>query len=490
MMKKNIISINFIYQTTYQILLVISPLITAPYIARILGPANNGIFSYTHAIANYFVVFAALGIEAYGNRSIAQARIKGKKELDRTFSSIFLMHFVVAVLVNIIYVIYVLFIASKYKSISLIQGIWVLSSIFDINWLFFGLEEFKLTVTRNIMIKFILIFSVFIFVKTVDDLWKYTLIMVSGTFISNLVLWFFVKKYVNLIKVPMREALIHLRPLFILFLAVIATSIYRMIDKVMLGNIVKIENLGAYEYADKMLRLVVSIITALGTVMLPRMSALYAENNYQLADRYIMGSSQFLFIMAFWLAFGLGGVADEFMPILLGKGYSSSIILIKILSISIPIMGWNNLIRTQILMPKHKDKVYMIAVWAGAIINVIMNYFLIRALGTIGAAISTVIAYGVVCLFQTFPIRKEIKISRHFSHIIFPFISGIIMYFLIRKIGSLFGRSILCVITEIIVGSVVYLVLIFIYLYKSNNEIFTKYYQNLKKFIKRKHKFN
>ena len=144
-----------------------------------------------------------------------------------------------------------------------------------------------------------------------------------------------------------REIFVHFKPLVILFLAVIATSIYRMIDKVMLGWYSDMSNLGSYEYADRMIKLVITLITALGTVMLPRRSALYAEGKDEQAARYMNSTSQFMFVMAFALAFGLAGIADEFMPTLLGPGYEGSVILTKVLCISLPIMGWNNLVRTQ-----------------------------------------------------------------------------------------------------------------------------------------------
>ncbi|MBO5632723.1 MAG: flippase, partial [Aeriscardovia sp.] len=426
--KKSKLSINFLYQTAYQILTVIMPLITAPYIARVLGPENNGIYTYTYAIVNYFVVFAALGIEAYGNRLIAQAKARGQEELNKAFSGVYWMHFIASGIATVAYLLYAFIWSGNYRTIALIQSVWVIAAIFDINWLFFGLEEFQLTVRRNFIIKIISVVAIFSLVRAQSDLWIYTAIMGLAALISRMVLWLFVKKHVAFVKVDHKEIFSHLKPLSVLFLAVIATSIYRMIDKVMLGWYGTMVSLASYEYADKMIKLVITLITALGTVMLPRMSSLYAEGKDDVAAKYMKSTSQFMFVMAFALAFGLAGISNEFMPILLGPGYDESVMLTKVLCITLPIMGWNNLIRTQVLMPKEKDRIYTFAVWAGAIVNIILNYILIHLLGAVGAAIATVIAYIIVGVFQTFPIRHEFPIGPYLKYTFIPIISGIVMF--------------------------------------------------------------
>ena len=480
MAKKHRIGINFVYQLTYQVLLVIIPLVTAPYIARVLGPENNGIYTYTFTVVNYFVVFAALGIEAYGNRLIAKSKNSDQQTLDKAFSSVFWMHIIVACVVSTGYFVYVVFFADQYRTVAFIQGIWVIAAIVDINWLFFGLEEFKLTVTRNTIIKLVTVICIFVFVRNKEQLYVYTLIMGMSTFISNIVLWFFAKKFVSFTKVSFKEIFAHFKPLVVLFLAVVATSIYRMIDKVMLGWFSDMPSLGSYEYADKMIKLVITLITALGTVMLPRMSALYAQGKDKQAAKYMNSTSQFMFVMAFALAFGLAGISDEFMPLLLGPGYEGAFLLTKVLCISIPIMGWNNLIRTQVLMPKEKDKVYTIAVWAGAVVNIILNYAFINLFGPVGAAIATVIAYTIVGLFQTFPLIKEFPIGSYLKYAILPLVSGVIMYAAIRIIGGFIKPGIVCVIAEIVVGGAIYVAINLIYLLRSKNEVLEEYKKRIK----------
>ena len=153
---------NFIYNTIYQILLVILPLITAPYISRTLGANAVGVYSYTNSVAYYFILIAMLGISNYGNRTIASVR-DNKEKLNEKFSSIYTLQFILFIIAIISYVVYSLFIASENNMIFLLQTFYVVSGLLDISWLFFGLEQFKLTVFRNVVIKILTVISMFIF---------------------------------------------------------------------------------------------------------------------------------------------------------------------------------------------------------------------------------------------------------------------------------------------------------------------------------------
>ena len=250
-----------------------------------------------------------------------------------------------------------------------------------------------------------------------------------------------------------------------MFVAVIATSLYRMIDKLMLGWTGNMSVLGQYEYADRIMRMATTIITALGTVMLPRMSSLYASGAEEKAQKYILLSCKFVFIISFALAFGLGAISKEFMIAFLGDGYEMSGQLLLVLVASIPFMGWNNLVRTQILMPKMKDRIYTRAVWVGAIVNVILNGVLIFTVGAKGAAFATVISYAVVGAFQTYPIRKEYPLKEYFKSISGPLVSGIIMFWVVRWVGNKMGISLLAVFVEICVGAGCYLFLNALFMY-------------------------
>lgn len=455
---------NFIYQSIYQILIIILPFITAPYISRVLGKENVGIYSYTNTIAYYFVVFAMLGFEQYGNRCIARVR-DNSDQLNTTFSELIVIHLLSSILITSLYFIYVFFFSGEYRFIALLQGMYVLSAVFDINWFYFGIEKFKLTVTRNILLKIFTVICIFLFVHNETDLWKYCAIMSGNYLLNSIVLWRFIPKYVQFKKIKFSNCLKHLKPLIVLFVAVIAAHIYRMIDKTMLGWFGKISDLGCYEYADKIIRIPLSFITALGTVMLSRMSNLFAKKKDKKASKMLASSALFVILMSMGMCFGIAAISPEFVILFLGIDYEESIILVQLLAITIPFVAWNNYVRTQLLIPLGMDKIYTKAVTAGAIINVIINIILINSFSAKGAAIATIVSYIVVMLIQTGALLKKERIHKYLVDVPAFLFNGIIMYFCVRYIGNRMGRSVLTVLFEVIVGGSIYCILSLVYIF-------------------------
>ena len=221
---------NFIYNLSYQILIMILPLITTPYISRVIGAEGIGIQSYTYSIANYFVLFAMLGINNHGNRSIAMVK-NNQEKLNKTFTSIYLIQAVMSIIMIVFYIIYIIFFVKSYKIIFVIQLSYIIGALFDINWFFFGMEQFKITVTRNTIIKLMSVMSIFIFVKSENDLYLYSLILALGTLISQLILWNFIGKYVKFTKVKFDDVKEHVIPMLVLFIPAISVSIYKIMDK-------------------------------------------------------------------------------------------------------------------------------------------------------------------------------------------------------------------------------------------------------------------
>lgn len=486
MKKNNKLVSNLLFQTAYQILVIFLPFITTPYIARALGRINSGIYSYSYTIADYFVIFAMLGINSYGCREIAKAKDKSREELSIVFSGMLEIHILLSILSVLVYGIYVLLFVRDYKQIFLIQTLWVFSALFDINWFFFGVEEFRITVIRNTIVKMVTIILIFTLVKSEQDLMLYTLIMSASTVFSNLLVWAFLPQYASFVWVPFGKACKHLKPMAILFVAVIATSLYRMIDKVMLGQMSTMSELGCYEYADKIIRIPVALITAVGNVMLPRISVLVEKKDAQAAERYLDMSSQLILALTVAIAFGIAGIAEEFVVLFLGDAYSDTTVFVKILAISIPFMGWNNLIRTQVLMPNTLDKIYTWAVWSGAILNVIMNYLLIPLIGASGAAVATVLCYFVVGCGQTLPIIKRFHLYKYIVNGAVPVLCGILMYSTVRFVGRLLGGSILGVCTEILVGAFVFACSYLVYLRITRNWLYLYITTSIRRAVGRK----
>lgn len=445
---------NFIYNVMYQILILILPLITAPYIARVLGAERIGIYSYTYSIVYYFMLIAMLGINNYGNREIAKVR-DNKEKLDKTFTSIYMLQVIMTSIMLIVYSIYVLFFVKTNVNMYLIQGIYLVSVFFDINWFFFGIEKFKLTVTRNTIIKLLSVVLILLFVKEKNDIYKYTLIVAGSALISQLVLWTFIKKYTKFVKIKIKDVTKHIKQCIILFIPIIAVSLYKIMDKIMLGNITNMEQVGLYENAEKIINIPMGLITALATVMLPKVSNLVANGENEKIERYTKKSMEFEFMASSALTFGVISIASIFVPIFLGEEFLQSAILVKYLAVTIIFISLASVIRTQYLIPNEKDKIYVISVIIGAILNLIINFILIPKMNALGAVIGTIFAEFSVLLYQAYAVHKILDIKGYLKNGIKYIILGLIMCIIVSSI-SFNINSILLLIIKVSIGGIVY----------------------------------
>ncbi|WP_391207679.1 flippase [Psychrobacillus sp. L4] len=469
---------NFLYNLSYQGLLIVFPFVTVPYISRILGPEGIGIYSYTLSIASYFVLLAMLGVKIYGNRSIARVK-DDKLKLSKTFWEIYTFQLLTSSLMIVIYILYAILVIENHFLISFIQLIYVLSAAIDISWFYFGVEKFKITVLRGMVIKILGVIAVFIFVKNPHDLWIYVLIMSLTTVLNQLALWPFLLRYVNFIKPTLRDIKAHIKPNIILFIPVIAISLYTIMDKVMVGSLSTMTELGYYENTIKIIAVPFGVITALGTVMIPRMSNLIVNGKFTQSEKYINISMKFVLFISSAMAFGIAGIAPIFAPIFFGEGFMPVGNLMALISPIIIFKAWANVIRTQYLIPTLKDKEYISSVILGAFVNLILNLMLIKPFGALGAVVGTIIAEFTVSLHQTISVRKELDILSYLKSGIFFIINGLIMFVIIRLIGFSMGTSILTLIIEICSGALIYLLLCLVYFNYTKDEVFTKYFNKI-----------
>ena len=446
---------NFLYNLIYQVFTFLIPLITTPYISRVLGVDNVGIYSYTYSIVYYFMLGSMLGINNYGSRTIAKNE-KNKDIMSKKFISIYLLQLLLSIIMIISYILFLITTSYKYKSIMMIQLIFLLSAALDINWFFFGLERFKVTISRNIIIKLLSLILIFMFVKTTKDLWIYTLIMSSGTLVSQLYLWIFIKKEIKLVKVKLKDILEHLKPCLILFIPVIAYSIYRVMDKTMIGYIAGTTELGYYESAEKIINIPISLITALGTVMLPHMSKLDTSK----IKEKINESFELCFCFVVPMIIGLFVISYDFTLIFFGKEFMKTAQILNFLIITILFSGIANVIRTNYLIPSGNDRIYVTSTIIGAVINLILNLIFIPKYKSIGACVGTIVAELTVMMYQIIMTRKNINYNRAFYILIKYLFKGIIMGIIIFAVGNLINNIYIKLCVQIIVAILVYLSMI------------------------------
>lgn len=449
---------NFLYNVFYQILTMLLPLFTTPYISRVIGAEGVGIYSYSSSIANYFILFAMLGLVNYGNRTISQVR-DNKQLLSQTFFNIYGLQLITSLIMIFGYVFYINTFVTENRVIFYIQLFVIIATILDINWFFFGLEQFKLTVTRNTIIKLLTVGCIFIFVKDSNDLWIYTVIMAGGTLLSQLMLWFFIKKYVYFRMPTMNGICSHLHPNLVLFIPVLAVSIYKIMDKIMLGSMMNMTEVAYYENSEKLINIPMGIITALGTVMLPRMSNLIATGNDKIAMQMIEMSLKFIMFLAIGIAGGLIIVSPNFIPLFLGDEFVNAIPVVSLLAVTVIFISWANVVRTQYLIPHQKDKIYIKSTLLGALVNVISNIIFIPIYGAVGAAIGTIFAEATVAIYQTVKVRNELEIRKYLINTMIYIGPAIIMYIVGNLISLKISSAIGVICIQIILGGSIYLVL-------------------------------
>lgn len=452
---------NFLYNAFYQVLTLILPLITTPYISRVMGAERVGVYSYAYSIAYYFGMFILLGTNNYGNRTIASVR-DDKKILSKTFWSIYAMQLFLGLFVSTVYLMYVFVIAEE-QMMALLQIIYLISVALDISWFFFGIEQFKLTVTRNTIIKILTVVAMLLFVKSIDDLYIYALIMVGSSLISQIFLWIFLKDHVIFQKITLCDIKKHIIPNLILFIPVIAISLYALMGKIILGNMSSMIEVGYFESANKLTVIPTMAVTALGTVMLPRISNMVSHGQHEETQKYLEKSLIISVFLSSSMALGISAVSKEFVPLFYGEGFDKCKILIPILVLSSIFVSWANVIRTQYLIPYKKDKIYIQSVFLGAIINIILNILLIPTLQSIGAAIASLSAEIIVSVFQTFKVRKELHIRSYLKKSIPFLIIGFIMYAIVIQVPFI-NNAIVTIIIKVLIGGVIYISLSYILL--------------------------
>ena len=478
MTNKKSIAKNYLYTVSYQILAIIIPLITTPYLSRVLGAEAIGIYSYTLSVTTYFVLVGSLGVALYGRREIACVQDDIEKR-SKTFWEILLFRFITLVISLIIF--YFSFVnEGEYSIYYKILILELIATMIDISWFFQGLEEFKKTVIRNACVRIISVILIFTLVKSSNDLIIYFIIYVLSNFLGNITLWMYLPKFITKVEIKKLNILRHIKPTIALFIPQISTEIFRVLDRTILGSIVEDKaETGYYEQAQKLVKLLITLVTSLGTVMLPRMAAEFAKNEKAEIQKNIKKSFNFVFFLAIPITLGIIMVSDIFVPLFYGKGYEKVSFIIKIISPVILAFAISNVTGTQYLIAAKRQKEFTISVVIGAVLNVIANFILIPKLASIGAAISTVIAEVSVAAIQLFILRKELSIKDIFKTAINYVVAGILMCIVCLIIANNISNDIVSISVQIIVGAITYFTYLIIVRDKFINDIFNKMKQKM-----------
>ena len=457
-MEKKSVEKNYIYNLIYQMLIVVIPLITTPYVSRVLSADGIGVFSYTTAMTGYFALFGNLGVATYGQLKIAGLR-NDKKELSKAFHELIILRFFLMFCALAAFLIFVKFISKEDNSkMYLVLTIQIIAAMLDITWFLQGLEEFKKIVVRNTIIKILSVVLIFLLVKNPKHIYLYAFIMNASTLAGNASIWFFAPKFICRVKLRSLKPFSHLKQCITYFIPTIATTIYLTLDKTMIGwfTDTNLEN-GYYEQAHKIEQMTVTVVTSLSIVTMPRMAYLFKTNKIEHLKNRLNQTIKFILFLSIPMCFGMMAVSDHFIPLYLGKGFEKSVSLLKIFSLLLVVVGLNNAVGKQVLMPVGRQNKYNIGVIVGAIVNFVLNLLLIPHFYSIGAAIASVAAETSILLIFIKYSQDYITLGQIVKDSIKYLIAGAIMFAAIRASYIFLAMSWANLVLQILCGSIVYL---------------------------------
>lgn len=450
---------NYMYNMVYQVMLLIVPLVTMPYISRTLGPEGLGEFSYTNSIISYFVLLGSLGIALYGSRQIAYVQ-SDKAQRSNIFWEVTFLKLATFSVSALLLVVFLL-VSNEYRILILAQSLNLVSVAFDASWYFIGIEDFKKTVIRNIIVKLGSLILIFTLVHTRTDLLTYILIIGGSTLLGNLVLLPFLKNQINAPKIRFQSVLKHLAPVTLLFLPQLATQIYLVVNKTMLGKMDSIQAVGFFSSSDTLVRLALTIVSSVSAVLMPRIANLIARNESGRVEKYMRKSFEFINFLSLPLMLGLVAVSPKFIPLFLGDDFKIVSGLIVIESPVILLISWSIAITNQFLIPSKMNKEYTISTIIGAVSNVIMNIVFINTWGVYGAIIATLLSETSVVIYLIYSIRDNFDVkSMMFSNFWKYAVSSFLMFIFIVCLDALMPKTILSIGVEITVAVIFYIMVL------------------------------
>ena len=405
----NQIGSNILYQWLYQFIVIGMPLVITPYLTRTLGANQLGEYTYNYTYAYYFIVLANLGIERNGQRIIAetQENIVCKR---KAFWSVYIIHFAVSTVSLLIYCIFSIYRLQDDSILSQVFSIIIISTTFDVTWYYQGLEDFRTVARKNIIVEGLKALLILACVRHDTDVATYAIIISMSSLSGNIFLFSRAVKESPIIKVTCREAMSHLKPLLLLGLSSFAVSIYTVFDKTLLGLLLDKSNVSFYEYSNKIIKVPCVLLAVVPSVLFPRICRLMNQNETKSVNGFFSISVMLTALVGCGAIFILLSTADLFAPLFLGDEFSICSKIMKLLSPLILIIPLGDIIRNQVMIPKHKDKQFVFCLAVSAVINLALSWNFIKSIGVYGAIIGTLSAELLGFLLEIYFCKEEINL--------------------------------------------------------------------------------
>nr|WP_260697599.1 oligosaccharide flippase family protein [Enterococcus mundtii] len=446
---------NFIYQSIFQIMKIVIPIITIPIVSMALGPAGIGIFNYTNSIAQYFVLVASLGVAMYGNREIALAYNR-QEDISKLFWEIVVFKAILTLAVFFIYIAVVSFLPNS--NYFYFQSLTILAVLFDISWFFMGIEDFKLTSVSSLFVQIITFVLILLFIKDSNDVGIYILIQTAGIFVSQVLVWFFIKPYITFQKINLKKSFSHIKGSFEFFIPQVAITLYTNLNKTLLGLFIGASAVGFYTNSLTLNTVFITIITTLDIVLLPHMSGLFAKKNVERIVELMDKTIDLQLFFSLPIMFGMLTVYDKLVPWFFGEKFLFINNVIPFFTPLIVIIPLGMAVSRQYLIPIGKVREYNKSVIIGAGINIISNLILLPTVGFFGVVISNLLAEFFVTAVRVRSFLKSTNFSFNFRRISIYFISALAMMIITRILTDSMQASLITNIVQGLIAITLYFI--------------------------------
>lgn len=478
-MEDKILSIrkNAVLNIIRTLLSIIFPLVTFPYVTRVLGPVGLGKTQFASNFISYFVMFAGLGIGTYGIREIAKKR-DNKQELSKVAKEIFILNLIPTIISYFLLGI-TLFVVPKlnpYRNLLFVYSATILFSTIGIEWFYNGLEQYVYMTVRQLFFQILSFLSIFIFVRSNEDYLNYAILSVIANVGANVCNFIHSRKYVDWRVKGKLEISTHLKPVFILFGTRVAASLYVSLDTTLLGFITDDSQIGYYESANKISRVVVSLITSVTAVLLPRLSYYLKNNEKERFNELLRKSFYGMLMFALPIAAGLFLLSGEVTVLISGKSFIPAIPTMRVLSALILVIPLSGFMGNQLFIPMGKEKITLYAMLVGAFVNVSLSVWFIFLWGAFGAAFASLLAeFSIVVVYFVFAYKWKLFLFEYKELFQF-FISVVLMATFIIVIQKFNFMNALVITLSVIFGAFIYGLQLFLF----KNKTFMEFYKELK----------
>lgn len=468
---------NFAYNILLAVSQVFFPLVTFPYVTRVLGPESLGIVSFVDSFAGYFILIAALGIPVYGVREIAKH--KQKEDQSRIFSEIFSIHAILTVFSLAIYFISVLFYPNFISTYQLFLwgGIMIFACIFIGEWYFQGVGEFKFIAIRTMLIRLVSLIFLFLFVKTPEDLLNYFLIIVFAVLINAIINFYLIRKRLTVyFCLNINRLKKHLRPMFYIFFSRASVTLFLFLDTIILGFLSSEKSVGIFSTALKVTKIPILIVSALGVVLIPKLTESFHEGNINHAKNLLEKSVNFVVSVSIPILLFFITMSSQIIFLFAGPHYKDAAVLIQILSPIILIIGLSNIFSMQVLTPMGKDKEVMIAVLIAIGVCLLFDFTLIPIFAEKGAAITNFLVEFTIAIITFFFASKYMKEMINWKLLLKNIILGLPIILIIELLKTYFDNSFILLLLSGIIF-LIYFSILNIWIIK--NELYVEMFSKL-----------